>query len=60
MMDAQANTNTSKIRKDLKGLGIELNEKNYSKIKQSEIVALIAYLQRLGSDIQKIETPTKE
>jgi cytochrome c oxidase cbb3-type subunit I/II len=60
MMDAQADSITGNIQKDLKGLGIDLNEKNYSKIKNSEIVALIAYLQRLGSDIQKIQTTTKE
>jgi cytochrome c oxidase cbb3-type subunit I/II len=59
MMDAQADSITRNIEKDLKGLGVELTETKFKKIKNSEIVALIAYLQRLGSDIHKVETTDK-
>lgn len=60
MMDAQSDSITKNIEKDLKGLGVELNQKKFDKIKNSEIVALIAYLQRLGSDIHKVETTDKK
>ena len=59
MMDAQADSITKNIERDLLGLGVELNKTKYNKIKYSEIVALIAYLQRLGSDIHKVEKTNK-
>ncbi len=51
LMDQQADEIAKNIEKDLKGLGVEISEAKYNEIKYSKMIALIAYLQRLGSDI---------
>jgi cytochrome c oxidase cbb3-type subunit I/II len=62
MMDAQADGIAANISRDIEALGVEVSEAKFNKIKNSEMIAIIAYLQRLGSDIHKdkpVETAEK-
>lgn len=57
LMEVQAKEIATSIAKDLQ-MGTN-SEKQIEKLKKKEIVALIAYLQRLGSDIHNTEKETK-
>jgi cytochrome c oxidase cbb3-type subunit I/II len=54
-MDQQATEIATRILKDLKP---DYTQKQLNRLKKKEVIALIAYLQRLGSDIHN--TPEKE
>jgi cytochrome c oxidase cbb3-type subunit I/II len=49
-LDKQSKNIAENILKDLKGVN-QFNEKEIHRLQQKEIIALIAYLQKLGSDI---------
>ena len=50
-MDAQATQIAKRILKDI--VGEEYEAEEVTALKEKEVIALIAYLQRLGSDIHK-------
>jgi len=60
LMDLQATEIVNSIKTDIEGLGVEFTESMYNTAKKSELIALIAYLQRLGSDIHNEQDPSKE
>ncbi len=60
MMDAQAAEIAKSIKTDLEAKGIEISDTKFKEIKKSELIALISYLQRLGSDIHNEPVPTEE
>ncbi|MCB9189870.1 MAG: cytochrome-c oxidase, cbb3-type subunit I [Flavobacteriales bacterium] len=59
-MDEQATKHADYIKQNLMNKGFELPDAKYQTLKKSKMIALIAYLQRLGSDIHKLEVPEEE
>lgn len=60
LMEDQATKHADFIKNSYASKGFELSEGKYQKLKKSKMIALIAYLQRLGSDIHKLEQPEEE
>lgn len=59
-INEQAAKHADFIKQSLMNKGFEMPDAKYQKLKKSKMIALIAYLQRLGSDIHKLEEPEEE